>query len=53
MKATVVTVVVHGFETLGIQRADEDLLDVFQRNWVRIVLGTRLTDHISNGKRNK
>ena len=31
-----------------LQKADEDLLDVFQRNILRIVLGTRLTNRISN-----
>ena len=31
-------------------RSDENLLDVFQRNCLRIVLGTRLTDRISNSR---
>jgi hypothetical protein len=35
---------------LCIQKADEHLLDVFQRNCLRIVLGTRLTDRISNNR---
>ena len=33
-----------------LRKADEDLLDVFQRNCQRIVLGTRLTDRISNSR---
>ena len=33
---------------MGTRKADENLLDVFQRNCLRIVLGTRLTDSISN-----
>ena len=35
---------------MGAPKAEEDLLDIFQRNCLRIVLGTRLTDHISNGR---
>ena len=36
---------------VGTLKADEDLLDVFQRNCLRrIVLGTRLTDPISNSR---
>ena len=33
---------------MGAPKSDEDLLDFFQRNCLRIVLGTRLTDRISN-----
>ena len=32
------------------RKADEDLLDIFQRNCLQIVLGTRLTDCISNSR---
>ena len=35
---------------MGSQKADEDLLDLFQRNCQQIVLGTQLNDHISNSK---
>ena len=31
-------------------KSDEDLLDIFRRNCLRIVLGTRLTDRISNSR---
>ena len=35
-------------EAWALRIADEDLLDVFQSNCLRIVLGIRLTDRISN-----
>ena len=35
---------------MGDSKSDEDLLDVFQRNCLRIVLGTRLTDRITNSR---
>ena len=35
---------------MGAPKTDEDWLDVFQRNCLRIVLGTRLTDRISNSR---
>ena len=44
------TVVKYGSEAEVLRKADEDLLDVFQRNCLRIVLGTRLTDRISNSR---
>ena len=31
-----------------VRKVDEDLLDVFLRNFLMIFLGTRLTDRISN-----
>ena len=48
--ATVMTVVKYGSEAWTLQKADENLLDVFQRNCLRIVLGTRLTDCILNSR---
>ena len=48
LEATVMTVVKYGSEAWTLRKADENLLDVFQRNCLRIVLGTRLTDRISN-----
>ena len=39
-----------GPEAWALQNTDEDLLDVFQKNCQRIVLGTRLTDRISNSR---
>ena len=50
LEATVMTVVKYGSEAWTLQKADENLLDVFQRNCLRIVLGTRLTDRISNSR---
>ena len=44
------TVVKYGSEAWALRKADENLLDVFQRNCLRIVLGTRLTDRISNSR---
>ena len=35
---------------MGARKADEDLLDDFDRNYLRIVLGTRLTDSISKNR---
>jgi hypothetical protein len=40
----------YGFEAWTFRKADEGLLDIFQRNCLRIVLGTRLTDCISNNR---
>ena len=48
LEATVITVVEYDSEAWVLQKADENLLDVFQINCLRIVLGTRLTDNISN-----
>ena len=50
LEATVITVVKHGSEAWALRKTDEDLLDVFQRNCLRIVLGIRLTDRISNSR---
>ena len=43
-------VVKYGSEAWALQKADENLLNVFQRNCLQIVLGTRLTDRISNSR---
>jgi len=43
--ATVMTVVKYGSEAWALRKADEYLLDVFQRNCLRIFLGTRMSDH--------
>jgi hypothetical protein len=48
LEATVMTMVIYGSETWMLQKADADLLDVFKRNCLSIVLGTWLTDCISN-----
>ena len=40
----------YGFEAWALQKADENVLDVFQRNCLWIVLGTRLADRISNSR---
>ena len=45
-----VTVVKYGSEAWALQKVDEALLDVFQRNYHQIFLGTRLTDRISNSR---
>ena len=45
-----ITVVKYGSEAWALRKADENLLDVFQRNCLRIVLGTRLNDRISNSR---
>ncbi|XP_065584543.1 uncharacterized protein LOC136043555 [Artemia franciscana] len=42
------TVVKYGSEAWAHRKSDEDLLDIFQRNCLGIVLGIRLTDRISN-----
>ena len=48
LETTVMTVVKYGSEPWALRKADENLQDVFQRYCLRIVLGTRLTDRISN-----
>ena len=48
LKATLMTVVKYGSEAWALRKTDEDLLDVFRTNCLRTVLGTRLTDRISN-----
>ena len=50
LEATVMTVVKYGSEAWALRKADENLLDVFQRNCLRTVLGTGLTDRISNSR---
>jgi len=50
LESTVMTVMKYGSEAWTIRKADEDLLYVFHRNCIQIVLGTRLTDHISNSR---
>ena len=49
LEVAVMTVVKYGSEVLVLRKADEALLDVFQRNCLRVVLGTWLTDRISKG----
>ena len=51
LDATVMTVVKYNSETLLLQKADEDLLDVLQRNCLRIFPGTQLIDRVSNSRR--
>jgi len=41
LEATVMTVVKYGSEAWALRKEDENLLDVFQRNCLRIVLGTQ------------
>ena len=43
-------VVKYGSEAWVARKADEDLLDIFERNHLRIALGTRLADPISNSR---
>ena len=50
LAATVMTVIKYGLEAWAHPKADEDLLDVFPRDCLRIVLGIRLTDRISKSK---
>ena len=40
----------YGSEAWALQKADENFIDVFQRHCLQIVLGTRLTGHISYSK---
>jgi hypothetical protein len=40
------TMVKYGFEASALRKAGEDLLDVFQKKCLQIILGTRLTDRI-------
>jgi len=44
------TVVKYGSEAWVLRKKDENSLDIFQRNCLRIVLGTRLTDRITNSR---
>ena len=41
LEGTVMTEVKYGSEARSLSKADEDLLDAFQTNCLRIVLGTR------------
>ena len=50
LKAAVITLVSYGSEAGALQKATKILLDIFQRNCLRIILGTRLTDCISNSR---
>ncbi|XP_065564247.1 uncharacterized protein LOC136029671 [Artemia franciscana] len=50
LEATVMTVVKCGSEACAFRKTDKDLLDVFYTNCLRIVLGNRLTDRISNSR---
>ena len=50
MEATVTTMVKYGSEAWLLRKTDEDLLEVFQSNCLWIVLGTRLSDGISNSR---
>ena len=50
LEASLMTVVKYGSEAWTLRKADEDLLDVFQRNCLQIVLSTWLTDRNSNSK---
>jgi len=50
LEPTVMTVVKYGSKEWAFQKVDENLLDVLQRNCLRIVLGAWLIDRISNGR---
>ena len=50
LEATGMTVVKYGSEAWALRKTDENLLDVFQRICLRIILGTRLTERISNSR---
>ena len=50
LEATVMTVGKYDSEAWSLRKTKEDLLGVFQRNYIRIVLVTRLTDSISNSR---
>ena len=50
LEATVMTVVKYDSKMWVLQKAEEDLLDVFQRHCLQIVFGTQLTDCISNSE---
>jgi len=48
LEATMMTVIKYGSEAWALRKADEDLLDVVQRNCSLIAVGIQLTDCISN-----
>ena len=50
LEATVVTMVKDITKTCTLWKREHDLLGVFKRNCLRIVLGTCSTDHTSNNK---
>jgi hypothetical protein len=52
-KATIMTVVKYDSEAWALRKTEEDLLDVSQKFCLRIVLGTRLNDRISNRRLHK
>ena len=49
-EVTVMTVIKYGSEAWALRKADENSLDIFQRNCLRIVLGTKITDPILNSR---
>ena len=50
LEATMITVIKYVFEVWAPRKVDEDFLDVFLRSCLRIVLGTRLTERMSNSR---
>ena len=50
LKATGTAVAKYGSEAWALRKVDEDLLYVFQRNCLRIVLDNRLTCSVSNSR---
>jgi hypothetical protein len=50
LKTTVMTVFKYSSEAWAFRKVDEDLLDFFQRNCLRTVLDTWLTDGVSNSR---
>ena len=49
-KIRILEATAYGSEARALRKANKKLLDVFQRNCLRIVPGTRLTDSISNSR---
>ena len=50
LEAIVMTVEKYGSKTGVLQKLEEDMFDVFQRNCLRNVLGTRLTESFKSYK---
>jgi len=50
LKATLMTLVKYGFGMLALRKTEMNLLDIFRRKFLLVVLSTYLTDHISNSK---
>ena len=48
LEAAVMRVVKYGSEAWALRKADEDSLDIFQRNCLWTLLGIRQTDYNSN-----